>query len=86
MLKIDKLIEQSNGRFITVRFVKKDGTIRTMTCRLGVTKHLKGGQSTLDADKYITVYDVQKEGYRAINRDTIISVTLDGVTVVNNQL
>lgn len=86
MLKIDKLIEQSNGRFITVRFIKKDGTIRTMTCRLGVTKHLKGGQSTLDADKYITVYDVQKEGYRAINRDTILSVTLDGVTVVNNQL
>lgn len=84
MFKLDKLIAESHGKFITVRFIKKDGTVRTMTCRTGVTKHLKGGESTLDPAKYLTVFDVQKGAYRAINRDTILSVTFEGVTVINN--
>jgi len=66
-------IEQSTG-FVTVTFRKKDGTVRKMNARVGVTKHLKGGVSLLDPDQYVTVWDVQKEGYRAINRDTIIEV------------
>jgi len=41
---------------------------------MGVTKHLKGGESTLDAEQYITVFDVAKGAYRAINRDTIIEI------------
>jgi len=45
-----------------------------MNCRMGVTKHLKGGESTLDAEQYITVFDVAKGAYRAINRDTIIEI------------
>jgi hypothetical protein len=66
-------IEQSTG-FVTVTFRKKDGTVRKMNARIGVTKHLKGGVSLLDPSQYVTVWDVQKEGYRAINRDTIIEV------------
>ena len=64
----------SNGKFVTVTFLKKDGTIRKMNCRMGVTKHLKGGESTLDADQYVTVFDMAKGAYRAINRDTIIDI------------
>jgi hypothetical protein len=33
----------SNGKFFTARFVKKDGTIRTITGRTGVKKNLKEG-------------------------------------------
>lgn len=66
-------LEAANG-FVTVTFRKADGTIRKMNCRMGVTKHLKGGKSTLDAAKYVTVYDMAKAAYRAINRDTIIEV------------
>jgi hypothetical protein len=73
------VIEASNGKFISVTFVKKDGSIRVLVGRLGVKKHLKGGESTLDADKYITIFDTQNGGYRAINRDTIQSVRIDGV-------
>jgi hypothetical protein len=65
----------SNGKFLTVTFRKKDGTIRVMNCRLGVTKHLKGGTSTLDPNKYITVYDLQSKGYRAISKENILSIT-----------
>lgn len=67
-------LEASTG-FVTVTFVKADGTVRRMNCRMGVTKHLKGGKSTLDAGKYVTVYDMTKAAYRAVNRDTIIAVT-----------
>lgn len=69
----DKILG-SKGKIITVEFIKKDGTLRVMNCRLGVTKYLKGGTSTLNPDKFITVYDLKSEGYRAIDKSTIISV------------
>ena len=68
-----KKLEQSSG-FVTVTFVKKDGSVRKMNCRMGVSKYLKGGESTLDANQYVTVYDMTKAAYRAINRDTIIDI------------
>jgi hypothetical protein len=64
----------TNGKIVTVTFTKKDGSIRVMNCRLGVTKHLKGGSSTLDPNKYITVYDLQSKGYRAISKDQILDI------------
>ena len=67
-------ILSSNGKIFSVEFVKKDGSRRLMNCRLGVTKHLKSGASTLDPNKFITVYDLQSEGYRAINKESIINV------------
>ena len=66
-------LEASTG-FVTVSFIKADGTLRKMNCRMGVTKHLKGGKSTLDAAKYVTVYDMAKASYRAVNRDTIVDI------------
>lgn len=78
MSKLTDLIEQSNGKIISVTFVKADGSERVMVCRLGVTKHLKGGSSTLDANKFITVFDMQKQAYRAINRETIRSLRIEG--------
>jgi len=78
--ELASIVAASNGRFVSVTFIKKDGTERSMLCRLGVTKHLKGGESKLNADQYLTVFDVQKEAYRAINRDTIVSVKLAGAT------
>ena len=70
---VDRILN-SNGKIFSVEFVKKDGSVRLMNCRLGVTKYLKGGSSTLNPDKFITVYDLQSEGYRAINKDSIINV------------
>ena len=81
---LDEIILQSAGRFVTVVFEKKDGTLRTLTGRLGVTKHLKGGTSTLNPNQYITIYDVVNKGYRAVNRETIRSVTLNHITATAN--
>ena len=81
---LDELILKSAGRFVTVVFEKKNGELRTLTGRLGVTKHLKGGVSNLNPDAYITLYDVVNKGYRAVNRETIRSVTLNHVTATVN--
>jgi hypothetical protein len=75
------MVANSSGKFVTVTFYKKNGDIRVMNCRLGVTKHLKGGQATLDKEKFLIVYDMVKKGYRAIDKDSIVSVTMDGNTV-----
>jgi hypothetical protein len=81
MNKLDFLLLNSDGRFVSVLFVKKDGTLRKLTGRLGVTKHLKGGQSTLNPDQYVTIYDVENKGYRAVNRNTIQELHIDGLVV-----
>jgi hypothetical protein len=73
-LTLADMVTKSNGRFVTVTFYKKDGTLRIMNCRLGVTKHLKGGECTLDREKFLIVYDMIKKGYRAIDKSTIVSV------------
>ena len=78
-MDLAKVIECSDGRFFTVEFVKKDGSTRILNGRLGVEKYLKGGECTLDRTKFVIVYDVQAKGYRAVNRETILSVRIDGV-------
>lgn len=83
-MKLFDFILNSNGKFLTVEFIKKDGSLRKMNCRLGVTKYLKGGKSTLDPNKFITVFDVQSQGYRAINKETIQRVSCDGLVIERN--
>lgn len=71
--KMAEAADKSTG-FFTITFLKKDDSVRKMNARMGVTKHLKGGKSTLDPQKYLTVWDVTKGEYRAINRDRIIEI------------
>lgn len=74
------LIEKSEGKFVTVEFIKKDGTPRKLTGRLGVTKDLAGGVRTTDPSKYIIIHE-NGGGYRNINKDTITSLRLAGLSV-----
>ena len=74
------LEQAAKGQFITVTFVKANGTLRTINGRFGVKRHLKGGKATIDATKYAIIYSVQDKGYRAINRTTIKSVKINGIT------
>ena len=79
---IRKINEHSSaGRFVTVTFTKKSGELRTLNGRLGVTKGLSlpvgEGHNNLDKAKFITIWDMKARGYRAINREAIVSVTVD---------
>lgn len=65
----------TNGRFFSVSFVKKDGTTRKMTARLGVKKNIKGVGLKFDPSEknLIVVFDVHKKAYRMINLLTILT-------------
>lgn len=78
-MDLGTVIENTNGRFFTCEFIKKDGSTRILNGRLGVEKYLKGGDCTIDRSKFVIVYDIQAKGYRAVNRETILSVKMDGV-------
>lgn len=76
------MIEQSNGKMVTVSFIKQDGSLRVLNGRLGVKKYLKGGKSSVDANEYIRIYDVQNKGYRSVNRNTIVALRMQGIEAV----
>ena len=68
-------IKKTNGRIFSVTFVKKDGTIRKMTARLGVKKDLKGVGLKFNPSErsLVVVFDMHKRAYRMINLQTIIT-------------
>ena len=70
-------ILNTRGRFFTVIFTKKDGTVRQMTARLKVTKHLTGGKKPYNPSEkgLITVFDMGKLAYRVINVNTVSEFT-----------
>jgi hypothetical protein len=80
--EVKQLRELVGNKIFSVEFVKKDGSLRKMVCRLGVKKHLKGGELGYDAEalNYLTVFDLQSEEYRTINVNTLKSITFEGVT------
>ena len=63
----------TNGRFFSVSFIKKDGTERRMTARLGVKKGIKGVGLKFNPSDHnlMVVYDIHKRAYRMINLLTI---------------
>ena len=75
------LLEQHKGNVFSVVFLKKDGSIRHMTCRFGVKKHLKGGELKFNPIErsLLVVFDMQKEAYRMINLETISNIKMKGV-------
>ena len=79
--KILNLLTDNKGSIFSVVFLKKDGTIRKMLCRFGVKKHLKGGKLAFNPLEraLLVVFDMQKEAYRMINLETLMSINMKGV-------
>jgi hypothetical protein len=75
-----ELIFNTKGKIFTVTFIKKDGSERKMNARLGVKRYLKGGELKYDAAEmgYIPVYDIQAQGYRMVNTNTINGLNIGG--------
>jgi len=80
--ELKKLRELVGNKIFSVVFTKKNGDLREMTCRLGVTRHLKGGELGYDAEamNYLTVFDMQVQEYRTINVNTLKQIKFEGVT------
>lgn len=85
-------LRDTKGRLFTVTFVKKDGSERKLTGRLGVTKHLVGGENTVKHLKqYLTVAEFGNKSvggkvvYRNVNLESILSAKIGGKVYVVNQ-
>jgi len=71
----------SDGKIFHIEFIKRTtGELRKMRCRLGVTKHLKGGDKKYSpkAKQLLTVFDMESKGYRSIPVEGICSLTVGG--------
>ena len=75
-----KLMQSTNGRVFSVIFNKKDGEVRHLNCRLGVHKYVNGKGMSYDPKQYdlMTVFDMQKNGYRMINLQNLLQIQVDG--------
>lgn len=77
--KIAMLDSIDKNKVFSVTFIKKNGEVRHMNCRFGVTKYLRGGESTTaHIPSIVTVFDMQKKQYRNINLETLKSVRYNG--------
>ena len=81
-------IDRTNGKFFTVKFIKKDGTLRRMTCRIGVSKGVNGKGLDFDPKEkgLKVVWSTDAEGYRMINLAQVKEITFNGTTTVYNTL
>lgn len=79
--KAKQLIHNTNGKIFSSVFTKKDGTIRLMTGRLKVTKHLTENAKPrpYDPNKYnlICLFDMINKGYRMLNINTLKQITIN---------
>jgi hypothetical protein len=61
------------NKIFSVRFTKKDGSIRNLNGRLGVTKYLSGVGLKYNPEllNMIPVFDLQIKEYRIVNLNTV---------------
>ena len=76
-----ELIKESKGLIFSTSFIKKDNTVRILTGRLQVTKHLKENakEQPYDPSKYNLqpVYDLKAKGYRMLNFNTLLTLSIN---------
>jgi len=80
MKALDVLVK-SNGKIVSLGFTKKDGSFRRMLCRVGVHKDVKGTGhgKPLELPLY-RVFDMEKNGWRIVNENTIEYIKTEGVS------
>jgi hypothetical protein len=83
-MNIQEFKKEVKGNFFRACFIKKDGTVREMTARFGVKKHLKGGELKYNPEdyNYIVVFDIDKSEYRTINMDKLVFLKYNGKEVL----
>jgi hypothetical protein len=69
----------ASGKFFTIVFEKKDGTVRTLNGRRGVTSYLKGTGGSRKLPKNLrTVWDRPVLNYRSFDINRLIEVRAHG--------
>jgi hypothetical protein len=92
MIAIDRdtakqYIYKTNGKIFSAVFTKKDGEKRTMVCRRGVAKYVKGVGLKFKPEEraLVGVFDMHKKAYRFINMKTLEHIKIKGIEYRVNQ-
>jgi hypothetical protein len=74
------ILDKARGRIVSAVFTKKDGEVRRMVARSGVTKYRKGGSLMFDPAKrgLYPCFDMQKREYRFISLATLQELRVNG--------
>ena len=72
-LKLFELVEASKGKFLSVVFRKKDGTLRKLN-----------GKVEKVHSTFIVLQDRQNGGYRTVYKDRITAVCTEGLIIKLN--
>ncbi len=77
-----RMIFDQGEKIFNVKFTKKDGSKRSMSCRRGVKKGVKGVGLSYDPNEFnlIPVFDMANNGFRMVNASTIEELTIKGKT------
>ena len=78
--EILNIINKSEGKIFSAIFLKKDGTVRRMRCRLSVKKGVTGKGMAYNPIKrgLLPVFDMDKNAFRMININTLTSLKVNG--------
>ena len=81
MNKYLDIINKSKGKIFSAVFLKKDGTIRRIKCRLNVKIGITGKGMAYNPIKrgLLPVFDMDKKAYRMININTLTNLKVDGI-------
>ena len=82
---IDRIIEESKGKFMTITFRKNNGDLRTINGRIGVFYEGMASDHRYDSlekrQAYFLIWSVRERGYRRVNADNVISIRSQGTEV-----
>jgi hypothetical protein len=75
-MHVDEFRQVVGGKIFSAKFVKKNGEIRSIRARLGVTKALVGGSLTYNPSEHnnLIVFDLDKQAYRTIKFDNLLEI------------
>jgi len=78
--KVETFLKGIGDKPFSIDYVKQDKTERSLTGRLDVIP-LKGGKNKVEAldRSYLTVFDVEANGYRTVNISTANRLRVNGV-------
>ena len=85
---LKQAIKKTNSTLFTVRFVKADGTERTMYCKTGVKRHLskRPDKRVLQNTNpnIVRVFDMESKSYKSFKLDSVFEFRSGKVVLKSN--
>jgi hypothetical protein len=82
---VEKILDESKGKIVSVTFIKRTtGEERTIVGRIGKNYTPPGGKDPLGgkagrrARNLFTIYDMQKQAFRMVSMDSVLSIRAGG--------